>query len=162
LNLAVTISLYGGGPGSGCVGPNCGRPVSYVKNTRTFIAPPKISGGESPLDHYVVEPDGESKRVLSHISYFSGQSKLGYNDFLKQGGITVTVSAGGPGIAFGKKDEETVDKVLQVAGHPEFREFGSTVEYYNPATREQLTFNGSRVGELAREMRMWLSQKKAA
>lgn len=26
MNLAATISLYGGGPGSGCTGPNCGRP----------------------------------------------------------------------------------------------------------------------------------------
>lgn len=26
MNLSSTISVYGGGPGSGCVGPNCGRP----------------------------------------------------------------------------------------------------------------------------------------
>lgn len=27
MNLAAAISLYGGGPGSGCHGPNCGRPA---------------------------------------------------------------------------------------------------------------------------------------
>ena len=120
------------------------------------------------MDHYVVEPDGTAKRVLSHISYFSGrlggfgESKIGFNEFMKKGGITVTVTAGGPGISFGRKDEETIDKVLQVAAHPEFREHGATVEYYNPSTKEQFTFNGSRVGELAREMRAWVAQKKAA
>ena len=30
MNLAVSISVYGGGPGSGCTGPNCGRPRDEV------------------------------------------------------------------------------------------------------------------------------------
>jgi hypothetical protein len=28
MNLATTIEIHAGGPGSGCAGPNCGRPVS--------------------------------------------------------------------------------------------------------------------------------------
>ena len=27
MNLALSISIYAGGPGSGCTGPNCGRPA---------------------------------------------------------------------------------------------------------------------------------------
>src|ERR1039457_3478906 len=27
MNLATSISIYAGGPGSGCTGPNCGRPA---------------------------------------------------------------------------------------------------------------------------------------
>lgn len=30
MNLASTIEIYGGGPGSGCQGPNCGRPEGSV------------------------------------------------------------------------------------------------------------------------------------
>lgn len=30
MNLADTLSIYGGGPGSGCQGPNCGRPATAV------------------------------------------------------------------------------------------------------------------------------------
>ncbi len=162
MNLAVAISLYGGGVGSGCHGPICGRPVSFVRNTNVFRAPPSVSAREqAAMHHYVIESDGASKEVVNHASYFSGWGKS-FEKFMKQGGILVTVSAGGPGITFGKKDEETIDKVLQVAGHPEFREFGATVEYYNPATKEQFSFHGSRVGELGREMRAWMAQKKAA
>jgi hypothetical protein len=31
VNLASAISIYAGGPGSGCTGPNCGRPVGLGK-----------------------------------------------------------------------------------------------------------------------------------
>ncbi len=32
MNLASTISIYGGGVGSGCKGPNCGRPAKKMGN----------------------------------------------------------------------------------------------------------------------------------
>jgi hypothetical protein len=31
MNLASTLSIYGGGPGSGCEGPNCGRPKTKLQ-----------------------------------------------------------------------------------------------------------------------------------
>jgi hypothetical protein len=37
LNLQATIELYGGGPGSGCRGPNCGRP-GYPASDNQFVA----------------------------------------------------------------------------------------------------------------------------
>jgi predicted kinase len=43
LNLQSTINLYGGGPGSGCQGPNCGRPAGPSSDPRDRfigIAPP--------------------------------------------------------------------------------------------------------------------------
>lgn len=49
MNLAVTISLFGGGPGSGCHGPNCGRPggsdVNFVDDIPSYYkkeAPPEF------------------------------------------------------------------------------------------------------------------------
>lgn len=39
MNLFATISLYGGGPGSGCHGENCGRPTSAIpKEVHEYIA----------------------------------------------------------------------------------------------------------------------------
>jgi hypothetical protein len=34
MNLAATIAVYGGGPGSGCTGPNCGRPAGEHQLTQ--------------------------------------------------------------------------------------------------------------------------------
>ena len=168
MNLATTIWIYGGGPGSGCTGPNCGRPTSFVKNTRVFdMPPPPQARGFDAMHHYVVDSEGMSQKVDSHMKYFSngsGDEDVAMNNlvsFLKKGGITVTVTAGGPGIMFGKKDMDVVDKVLQVAAHPEYREYGASVEYMNPSTGERVSFDGS-VGKLSRELRTWVSQKKVA
>lgn len=35
MNLSATIAIYGGGPGSGCTGPNCGRPKTWDGTTTT-------------------------------------------------------------------------------------------------------------------------------
>lgn len=32
MNLQAIIEIYAGGQGSGCQGPNCGRPASYLNN----------------------------------------------------------------------------------------------------------------------------------
>jgi hypothetical protein len=168
MNLAATISLYGGGPGSGCVGSNCGRPESltepYLKGTKAFIEPPAPSErGVAALDHYVVEKDGTVKRVLTHLDYFV-KTKQNLPEFLRNGGITVTVSAGGPGILFGRKTAATVDRVLQIAGHPMFRDHGATVEFMTPGEGnawKPVEFNGT-VGNLSRAMRPWVEQRRAA
>jgi hypothetical protein len=160
MNMAATIRLYGGGPGSGCEGPNCGRPPlsAWVKNTKAFKEPPRVSR-QGFMDHYVVEPDGTAKLVPSHITYFS-QSNKGFNQFMREGGITVTVSSGGPGISFGRSDEETIEKVLQVAREPVFREHGATVEYYDPDTKDRKSFDGSPV-QLRRAMDAWVTRTKS-
>lgn len=174
MNLAATIWLYGGGAGSGCKGSNCGRPGGWVRNTNAFHMPPAPAAqGAEAMHHYVVSVGGEVEKVKDHATYFAGgaaqkasfggdqKAILGMRKFLQQGGITVTVTAGGPGILFGKKDEETVDKVLQVAAHPEFREYGATVEYLDTSKGERVSFDGG-VGKLARELRAWVQQKRAA
>ncbi len=163
MNLATTIWLYAGGPGSGCAGPNCGRPsTGVVRNTREFIEPPpNTMSRDQKMDHYVVSPDGEAKRVLSHLGYFM-DTKQKVSDFLKNGGIMVTVSGGGPGFTFGSKDESTVDRLVQVLTHPVFSGYEATVSYYgkNRAAPE-LEFEG-RPSKIARQLREWAGQQRAA
>lgn len=37
MNLETTIQIQAGGPGSGCVGSNCGRPKTYYHGTRSGL-----------------------------------------------------------------------------------------------------------------------------
>lgn len=161
MNLAATLLLYAGGPGSGCTGPNCGRPA-VVTNTREFISPPPaVQSADQKMDHYVVQPDGTAKRVLSHISYFM-DTRQKISDFFKNGGIMATVSGGGPGVSFGKKDSDTVEKVIQVLTHPVFSGYEGTVSYYAPGKTNvpQIEFDG-RPGKIARQLREWVGQGDA-
>lgn len=42
MNLATAIEIFGGGPGSGCQGPNCGRHKEYGQFTGGFRAKPGL------------------------------------------------------------------------------------------------------------------------
>jgi hypothetical protein len=68
LNLAATIEISAGGPGSGCTGPNCGRPKSMgnitkgkVKGLGTLPEDPDVMG-DRRADSFWVDPDGEVYR----------------------------------------------------------------------------------------------------
>lgn len=118
------------------------------------------------MDHYVVHPDGEVLQVPEHRIFFRNLREdegMGYNDFLKSGGITVTSSHGGPGVTFGRADEDTVDKVLQILAHPAFREGRVGVaEYYNPDDeKNNRDFSERSMGDMTRELRSWLGKKAA-
>jgi hypothetical protein len=43
MNLESTISIYSGGPGSGCTGPNCGRRPSQLLHGTTLTNAVKIA-----------------------------------------------------------------------------------------------------------------------
>ncbi len=56
MNLAVAISLYGGGPGSGCTGPNCGRkPLDLIREAERqgFRVKELGSGVRSPRASWI-------------------------------------------------------------------------------------------------------------
>jgi hypothetical protein len=46
MNLATTLTIYGGGPGSGCRGPNCGRPSIGGKEQAHVVAKVLLKGSK--------------------------------------------------------------------------------------------------------------------
>jgi len=132
--------------------------AGFVKNASVFHEPAQDEeSGETVTDHYVVEPDGSAKELpQTHDEYFAKHDQA---TFTNSGGLRVTVAQGSLGISFGRKDETTVDKILQVAGHSAFRDYESEIEYKDPSTGKTSSFNSRSVGDLARQLRGWLKKK---
>jgi hypothetical protein len=64
MNLADTISLYAGGPGSGCRGPNCGRKkVDPVGNKGTVKLIKEGASGHVKM--FEVERDADGAQMIA-------------------------------------------------------------------------------------------------
>ncbi len=68
MNLSSTIGLYGGGPGSGCQGDNCGRPSIKSRFKEAGIEMPKINYVVKHKSQY--EGDVNIELNTSHGQFF--------------------------------------------------------------------------------------------
>lgn len=55
MNLQTTLSIYAGGPGSGCQGPNCGRPEGVHGDVREALTRWVTDEEAQPLNALVVK-----------------------------------------------------------------------------------------------------------
>jgi hypothetical protein len=69
MNLQTTISIYGGGPGSGCRGTDCGRP----KTSSPRIGGNTYGGWITPQGEYVQKERVESHRETAERNGFGTQ-----------------------------------------------------------------------------------------
>lgn len=69
MNLAATIEIYSGGPGSGCQGPNCGRPS---EQSHGALKMPRGRQTLRRIDQELRSAGGQNKVVL--MEYKSGDA----------------------------------------------------------------------------------------
>src|SRR5208283_337773 len=69
MNLEATLSIYGGGQGSGCQGPNCGRPS---EQSHGALKMPRGRQSSQRIDKELREAATQSKVVL--MEYRPGDS----------------------------------------------------------------------------------------
>lgn len=75
MNLAATISVYAGGPGSGCRGENCGRKPSWWNEPSDNPYARGMSKGEELMDwfsRHKVPQDETGKYILYHATPTKG------------------------------------------------------------------------------------------
>jgi hypothetical protein len=89
--LATTVTLWFGGQGSGCRGPNCGRPAATVKNhNEMYSRVPMGALGYRPL-----LVSGKTGKMVGGKEHAELMEKLGYNinkdgaRFYQDGGVRV-------------------------------------------------------------------------
>ena len=82
MNLAATLSMYAGGPGSGCQGPNCGRPrtVTFYHGTTGQALRGILKNGLIPGSSL-----GVRRSKLDPLGY--GRAKRGFVYLTKSQGV---------------------------------------------------------------------------
>lgn len=108
MDLEITVSLYAGGAGSGCKGPNCGRPVTMPKGSAKL--PVLDLKKYAPLDHPVMFQGKKYPLMRVRVKDLRGDVLLGrqsassakaineYKDQIRRGEyepIAVSVHPGG-------------------------------------------------------------------
>lgn len=92
MNLAATISIYSGGPGSGCTGPNCGRRkldeqkekahkegLSWAKKKLAELSKKK-GWTKAEIEHHILSELGRRPFGVSVRSHVQKQLNLKYNE----------------------------------------------------------------------------------
>lgn len=169
MNLFLTLTLYGGGPGSGCKGDDCGRPSTalttqqtnaFLKNTRVLDIPPSANvRGPAAMQHYVVNPDGTVEKLsVSHIDYFRRKGDDAFGEFMSHGGMLVTVAAGGPGVTVGTKDEASANKVIQLLNEPVFRSYQATVMFLDKNEKQGMKEFDGDTRDIAKQIRQYVAK----
>lgn len=88
MNLTSTIELHAGGPGSGCKGPNCGRPKGEIYHHTSplgvlgILHDKQLRPGASIFSTYhnvsfTTDPDFVSKRMSEKVMGTTGVQALG-------------------------------------------------------------------------------------
>jgi hypothetical protein len=89
MRLAETISVYAGGPGSGCQGPNCGRPAQMINDVK------KLSGHKATIQLQEREGRVRVKDLSSNEKGQGHASKLlrAVTDLADKHGVTMELTA---------------------------------------------------------------------
>lgn len=74
MNLFTAMSIYGGGVGSGCRGPNCGRkPSGYANQLASKLE--SLGGKLSTYDKRTIRTDPDLKDIVTRGQVFEGGKK---------------------------------------------------------------------------------------
>lgn len=76
MNLLTALDIYSGGPGSGCNGPNCGRPRFYI--SKKNLGAKKVPGMVSLSDLRPGQKFLNSKRVAYYVEKIRNGNKIPY------------------------------------------------------------------------------------
>jgi hypothetical protein len=107
MNLEVTLSVYGGGPGSGCVGPNCGRPKINFSQVSRFEG--RYVSGLMTRDGKIVMGNQPHEGLLKDYRL----NDNGTSDFLAKGGIRFGLGNGGF-VEVGNRSKEVIGTAMKL------------------------------------------------
>ena len=161
MNLAVTVSIYAGGPGSGCTGSNCGRKVTLYHGTSVENARSILQYGFDPKRN-LTKDEAEDPKTTSFSKYretaenYSGgghgvhllkRDSLGKTRLVEYGGTGAVVVVKVPENVLSKMyshDKEGADPMGESAGeynvkHGKFpKEYIHHVELYEKGKKTVL------------------------